>query len=457
MENKLPVGLLEALHAAEGFDEKSFAEVHESGNQVVSVRMNPAKSHDAIFDYAEKVPWSRYGYYLPSRPSFILDPLLHAGVYYVQEASGMFIEQCLAQHCDLNTTLRVLDLCAAPGGKSTLIQSLIHEDSVLVSNEVIKSRVGILTENLSKWGGANVIVTNNDPSDFSRLENFFDVMVVDAPCSGSGLFRKDPGAISEWSEELVAMCSQRQKRILTAAYASLKQGGLLVYSTCSYSVEEDEDIADWLMTTFDLESLHVQIHDDWNIVESHSTNHAAAGYRFFPDKVKGEGLYVACFRKNDGGDRFKALKKSKPSSLPNKEASLIHPWLRQPGKVQLYDAGAAVFAFPVRLAEELAAVQSALYIKKAGVAVGKLMRQELVPAHELAISTLVNKNFNNFSLKRNDALQYLRKEEVTIDTDKKGWAVVSYNGHNLGWIKLLGNRINNYYPKEWRILKSENN
>ncbi|RZL04773.1 MAG: phosphoenolpyruvate carboxylase, partial [Pedobacter sp.] len=176
-----------------GFEEPSFVHTHESGEQVVSIRTNPAKFNIASshFDVEEKVQWSSCGYYLKQRPSFTTDPLFHAGCYYVQEASSMFLEQALKQSVDLTTPIKVLDLCAAPGGKSTHIQSLISADSLLVSNEVIKARAGILKQNIVKWGGSNVIVTNNDPQHFSRLEGFFDVIVVDAPCSGSGLFRRD--------------------------------------------------------------------------------------------------------------------------------------------------------------------------------------------------------------------------------------------------------------------------
>ncbi len=193
----------------------------------------------------------------------------------------MFLEQCIKQLANLSNRLKILDLCAAPGGKSTLIQSLISEESLLVSNEVIKTRVNILTENMFKWGSLNNIVTHNDPRDFARLENYFDVMVVDAPCSGSGLFRRDSSAIKEWSLQAVDICSNRQQRILADAYPALKKNGILIYSTCSYSEQEDEDICDWLMENFNLETLKVNIEESWHIVESRSNRSRAFGYRFF--------------------------------------------------------------------------------------------------------------------------------------------------------------------------------
>ena len=190
---QLPQAFLNSLESVNGFNEEAFIKVHESGEQVTSIRVNPFKRFE-ILKLESRIPWTEYGYYLENRPSFTFDPLFHAGCYYVQEASSMFLEQALKQTVDLSLSLKVLDLCAAPGGKSTHILSLISKESLLVSNEVIRSRANILTDNIVKWGCSNVIVTNNDPRDFQRLENYFDVIVVDAPCSGSGLFRRDAEA-----------------------------------------------------------------------------------------------------------------------------------------------------------------------------------------------------------------------------------------------------------------------
>jgi 16S rRNA C967 or C1407 C5-methylase (RsmB/RsmF family) len=211
-----------------GFDQAAFEKSHEVGTPTTSIRLNRAKANafDPVLDCAAifpgsacmSMPWANDGFYLSSRPSFTADPLFHAGVYYVQEASSMFLEQVLKQSTDLSQPLKVLDLCAAPGGKSTLIQSLISPDSLLISNEVIKGRVGVLAENISKWGQPNVIVTNNDPRDFGRLESYFDIIVVDAPCSGSGLFRKDPAAINEWSLENVQLSANASSAYLATSF-----------------------------------------------------------------------------------------------------------------------------------------------------------------------------------------------------------------------------------------------
>jgi 16S rRNA C967 or C1407 C5-methylase (RsmB/RsmF family) len=283
--------LLDKLEDVEGFSRESFIHAHETPS-VTSIRFNiekltrfaaTAQSTHPEFILKEKVPWCEFGFYLEERPSFTLDPLLHAGAYYVQEASSMFLFEVLKQTCNDNNK-SVLDLCAAPGGKSSLLASYF-KNSLIVSNEIIKQRANILYENLTKWGAANIVVTNNDAADFQRLENYFDVIVVDAPCSGSGLFRKDANAIEEWNEGNIHLCSQRQQRILADVYAALKQDGILIYSTCSYSEEEDEDILDWLKNNFDVDTIQLKLKDDWNITETQSSKHKAFGYRFWPDKI----------------------------------------------------------------------------------------------------------------------------------------------------------------------------
>jgi NOL1/NOP2/sun family putative RNA methylase len=471
----LPEKLLDSLEGIKGFNKNSFIQIHGSEERITSIRINPAKSPLSPFEVkspaasrhplfqrgtggiSEKIPWSNYGYYLPSRPFFTFDPLLHGGAYYVQEASSMFLEQCLLQTIDLSKEIKILDLCAAPGGKSTHIQSLINKQSLLVSNEVIKTRVNILIENVSKWGAVNNIVTNNDPRDFTRLENYFDAIIIDAPCSGSGLFRRDPDAIKEWSEGAVALCSHRQQRILSDAYPALKQNGILIYSTCSYSLAEDEEICDWICEHFKVEPLPVNINADWNIIETFSARNNSPAYRFFPDQLKGEGFFIACFRKKDGEPSFNNYpKKNKLSKLSVAEKEIVEPWLKNSSAYHLYHLDQDVFAFPEMMDMDLAVIHANLYTKKAGIRIGRLVNKELVPDHELALSEMVNDDLLSISLKKEEALQYLRKEEVKFETGNKGWALVKFEGVNLGWVKLLGNRINNYYPKEWRILKSRN-
>jgi 16S rRNA C967 or C1407 C5-methylase (RsmB/RsmF family)/NOL1/NOP2/fmu family ribosome biogenesis protein len=469
----LPSSFLDSLNGIKGFNKDSFVQVHESNEQVTSVRFNPLKLSRLTSDLPihnlpagqagsqltphSPVPWSSHGYYLPERPAFIFDPLLHAGVYYVQEASGMFLEQALKQTIDVSQPLNVLDLCAAPGGKSTLLQSIINEHSLLVSNEVIKSRVTILEENTTKWGGPNVIVTNNDPKDFARLEDFFDAIVVDAPCSGSGLFRREPDAIQEWSEQNVQLCHQRQQRILADVYPALKQNGVLIYCTCSYSKEEDEEILDWLLEQFAMDSEQLSVDDSWGIVEVRSARHKAVGYRFFPDKLKGEGFFIACLRKKDGADTLPRLPKNPAlQKVSKKESALILPWLKQQSPLQLWKLNDWIMAVPGAVEKQLLTVTDKLYIRQAGINIGKMAGDELIPHHALAVSTIVSDHIVGITLKKEEALHYLRKEDVKAATMQRGWTLVQFEQWNLGWIKVLPNRINNYYPKEWRILKSTN-
>ena len=305
----LPEELIRSLRKLDHFDADDFLDVHQRGDQLVSVHMNPFKEIfpkglwvENVFEpplqIAGKVPWATNAYYLTSRPSFTLDPFFHAGNYYVQEASGMFLEHVLKQILDLKQALKALDLCAAPGGKSTLIQSVISNDSLLLSNEVIQSRVPVLYQNITKWGSANAFVTQNDPAHFRRLPEFFDFILIDAPCSGSGLFRKDPETISNWSPDLVRLCNQRQKRILGDIWGSLKEDGFLIYSTCSYSKEENEDILDTIFENNECLSVQIKTVESWGIVETRSDMVKAFGYRFYPDRLKGEGFFLLLFKKN---------------------------------------------------------------------------------------------------------------------------------------------------------------
>lgn len=456
MQTQLPSIFLESLQNLPGFNKTAFEKVHQSGEQLTSIRLNPDKLKRAYFvdaNVEEAVPWSTQGYYLSKRPSFTLDPIFHAGAYYVQEASSMFLEEVLKQTTDLSLPIKVLDLCAAPGGKSTLLQSLISNKSLLVSNEVIKTRVNILAENITKWGAANVIVTNNDPKDFQRLQNYFDVIIVDAPCSGSGLFRKDATAIEEWSLQNVTMCSQRQQRILGDVLPSLKEGGTLIYSTCSYAEIEDEAIADWLINNTGMLSTQIMLQPAWQIIETQSPQHNAYGYRFYPDKVKGEGFFIAAFTKGEkitsawDTDKYK----TKSERLVAKEIDIVKPYLKNEADFFFIKQKEEVIALPAHLENDLASIQFALYIKKAGVKLGTIIRNELIPDHELALGNIVNENLPAVEVDKETALQYLRRQEIKLDTQLKGWAIITHRQLALGWVKVLPNRINNYYPKDWRI------
>ena len=456
MQHNLPSVFLDAIQQAKGYEAKAFLEAHQAEKQIVSVRLNPAKKFnlaDSVLDTRKRIPWSTNGYYLHARPSFTADPLFHSGAYYVQEASSMFLEQVLLQTSELNTNIKVLDLCAAPGGKSTLIQSLITPESLLVSNEVIKTRVNILSENSTKWGSINTIVTNNDPKDFQKLPDYFDVILVDAPCSGSGLFRKDPAAINEWSKEQVEVCAKRQQRILSDIISSLKPGGTLIYATCSFSEQENECISDWLVDQHPVESIQLQLNTDWNIVETISDKAHAFGYRFYPDKLEGEGFFISAFKKNIHTEQT-ATKKNNNQLDPVNAAQLnsINEWVDTKQPTSFFRWKEEVIAIPTAHLSEVALLQKTLYLKKVGVMVGSMVRYELIPGHELALSNLIGSKVSRTNLDLDTALQYLRRADFTLETSQKGWSLFQFGGLPIGFAKILPNRINNYYPKEWRIL-----
>lgn len=474
---KLPEVFLQSLAGVAGFEREAFVAVHEREEGVTSIRINPAKWGDTSMangqgsigdsersdshspfttDHSRftPVPWSRYGFYLDKRPSFTFDPLFHAGCYYVQEASSMFLEQAMTQLADLSQPLKVLDLCAAPGGKSTHLQSLLSKESLLVSNEVIKSRSVVLTDNIIKWGCANVFVTNNDPRAFQKTPGFFDVMVVDAPCSGSGLFRKDKEAISEWSLNNVALCSQRQQRILADALPALKEDGLLVYSTCSYSTEEDESIMDWLAGEMEMENIALTEGIAEGIVVTRSAGTGSVGYRFYPDKIRGEGFFLACFRKksSEPAARFKT---GRPDAISAKERKIVEEWVNGE-ELEFLRFRNGIIALPKGLVQDFLFLQAALNLQYAGVALGEILKERLVPHHALAQSLLLSDRVSAAELSYENAIRYLQRQDFSFDSEVIGWQVVRYQNHPLGWINALKNRVNNYYPKEIRILKQNN-
>jgi 16S rRNA C967 or C1407 C5-methylase (RsmB/RsmF family)/NOL1/NOP2/fmu family ribosome biogenesis protein len=458
----IPPALIRSLKGLPGFDEQPFLDVHDGEPSPTSIRFNSLKYNPIELDALQQqicpgtawqpVPWCASGWYLPSRPSFILDPLWHAGLYYVQEASSMFIEQVYRQHAGSLTAPRVLDACAAPGGKSTHLLSLMGQEGLLVSNEAIRSRVPVLSENLQRWGGTNSVITSNDPRSFHSLPGFFDIVVVDAPCSGSGLFRKDPDARKEWSDDHVRMCGARQQRILADLWDTLKEGGLLIYATCSYSVEENETIVDTLCSNFSVETLKVDCPPSWGITEVLTPASGAYGYRFYPNRIKGEGFFISCMRK---------IGHSLPDSLhirPSKQAvkkewEPLLKWIRNPNDYSFMTLGDTIRALPATLASNIDQLSAALYVRESGISLGQLMHEELIPDAGFALSSLPSEAVPRLTLTKEQALAYLRKDELHAGEAPKGWALVQFERWPLGWVKVLPGRINNYYPKHWRVLK----
>jgi 16S rRNA C967 or C1407 C5-methylase (RsmB/RsmF family)/NOL1/NOP2/fmu family ribosome biogenesis protein len=469
LPNPLPEALIKSLTGLNHFNPHAFRSVHDSGEQLVSVHFNPGKPifqngswaneiTEPPFQISGKIPWAPDAWYLDVRPSFTLDPFFHAGVYYVQEASGMFLAFALKQITDLSKKLSVLDLCAAPGGKSTMIQSLISPESLLVSNEVIKTRVPVLHQNMTKWGRANGIVSNNDPAFFKQLPGFFDLVIVDAPCSGSGLFRKDPEAVKTWSPESVHLCSQRQTRILADIWDAIKENGFLIYCTCSYSKEENEDVLDNLFQQYDCKSVPLLPDPDWHIVESIADQSGAYGYRFYPDQVHGEGFFLSVIQKkepvisdmkNNHYQRSGKIRKN-PERIDKRVEKQLNRWIQE-GSFHYYPVGEGVHALPPGLVDDFILLKNVLYLKKAGVRVGKPGETEWIPDHELALAGILSDKSARIDLGKPETLSFLRGESFEMGAGEKGWRLVCFGGQGLGWVKLLDKRMNNYYPKSWRI------
>lgn len=397
----------------------------------VSIRLNPRKAAHglegavamtaavaaALGAELTPVPWCPEGWYLPQRPNFTLDPLLHAGVYYVQEASSMFLTHVVRSLTDAATPLAALDLCAAPGGKTTALLSALPPGSWLTANEIDRRRARILAENVTKWGDPNVTVTANAPRDFAGLTDAFDLIVADAPCSGEGMFRKDPAAIAEWSPRKVAECADTQRRILADVWPALRPGGLLVYSTCTYNVHEDEDIVAYLCDTLGAQPIEIPTRPEWHIHPPLTGTRPCC--RFMPHVTRGEGLFVAAVRK-DGAPRH-ADRRPIPASV--------------------------------------AARARGLYVLQDGIARGVTKGRDYIPAHAEALAvTLPPDAYPRVGLDLETARRYLRREAIVLPQTHedgtpvpRGHVIVTYAGHPLGFVKNLGNRSNNLYPQEWRI------
>ncbi len=445
MPSSLPQGLKQTLPVHLQHEWDSLLAVHQAAS-VNSVRLNPKKPSER-FASAEQIPWCTQGRYLAERPSFTFDPLFHAGAYYVQEASSMFLAYALLQHCNFDKDLSVLDLCAAPGGKSTHIASLISDDSILISNEVIGSRVNILAENLLKWGYDNTWVSHSDPVRFGAIPDFFDLLLIDAPCSGSGLFRKMPAYCEEWSPELVSHCALRQQRIVNEAYPALAQNGLMVYMTCSLSQAENEDMLDYLCDSFSLASCRVQLNHAHGIIETQSERKQAWGYRLSPQHLKGEGFFLAVLRKQDGREKAPL----KQSSLKRWKGQDLSAYIDTSDKF-LFQQNDSLLCIRKSHQDTLDFLSSKIKLTRKGVMLGRILPRDILPDHALALYTGCKYHQLTVELNYEQAIAYLRKENLSLSLTQKGWYLVRYQGLALGWLKNLGNRINNYYPSNYRIL-----
>ncbi len=413
----------------------------------VSVRLNKTKmATSTAWLQAEGVPWHPSAFYLPERPVFALDPVWHGGGYYVQEASSMLLATVIKQSLSTDIQpLRVLDMCAAPGGKTTLLADALPNGSLVVANEVIRHRTEILAENVVKWGNPNVVVTSVDPNQFAPLAGWFDAILVDAPCSGEGLFRKDPTAMQEWSPEAVLTCSARQRRILADAVPLLREGGLLWYSTCTYNTTENDKNVAWLCAEMGLELVHISLPDAWGITTT------SAGYQCYPHLTRGEGFFIACLRKTvatttappDGYLRWERV------SAAQKEQ--FNGWIAEPDDF-FYAAkpDGTIVALPIARLDDFGILQRVLRPRLMGFEVGEPKGKDIAPAHALALSTARSTNILSTELDKHQALTFLKKESLSLDLPR-GWTLIKYDGLPIGWAKAIPGRINNYLPKHFRL------
>ena len=445
----LPIDFIESLHSYLTQDE-----VHQlcqalKLEPVVSIRLNDKVDYLTFDADTEEVPWHEDGYYLSKRPQFTLDPLFHAGCYYVQEASSMFLGEVLNQYVKKDSI--VLDMCAAPGGKSTLISQYLGAEGLLVSNEVVRQRVFILSENIQKWGNGNTVVTHNYAADFgSKLENLFDCILVDAPCSGEGMFRKDAGAVEEWSPKNVSECVTRQCEILDDVWDALKLGGVLIYSTCTFNQEENEKNAKWIMEELGAELLPIAYDPDWGIVEGNP------GYHFYPHKVKGEGLYMCAFRKLGTSVGSFRIPKGKSSAVNHKvdgEAEM-RSWLKHPDRWVIRQQDRFMSAYPAKYKELIEYISTQFICISTGFGIGEVRGKNIAPQHSLAmLKDFKTDKFTRADLNLEQALAYLRNESFALPNVPQGIVLVTYENVPLGFVKNVGNHCNNLYPKEWRIRK----
>lgn len=411
-----------------------------------SIRLHPIKGKNVVFE-GKQVVWEPTAIILPERPVFALNPAWHAGAYYVQESSSMLAGYVFRQYVKQDTPMRVLDLCAAPGGKSTHILSEIGSDSLLVSNELIQKRNNILVENIERWGYPNVVVTKNEASDFGALGPLFDCILVDAPCSGEGLFRKQPEAVKEWSVSSVEQCSLRQKEILGQIAPALRVGGFLLYSTCTFEPKENEEQVEQLLSTGMFELIHI----DAGPLPGTSEGYLSGTLRCWPHKTSGSGFFIALLRKtahieSESDFHLRPFWNWKPA---NKEAKkLTEDFLQSHADDQLLQSGDFLRLFPNRHLPDLQILSDALSIRHFGINVGEIKKGLFQPSHSLSYGNCLHPDTPRYEVNESEALAYLRKQTLDPRPFPKGWAVLQYNGLNLGWIKHLGQRINNYMPQD---------
>lgn len=428
----------------------------------VSLRRNPFKSVPEFPWQGREVAWNSHAVILDGRPMFTLDPLFHAGAYYVQDSSSMFVghmfRAAVASHfAGIDRPLRVLDLCAAPGGKTTDIAASLREICgdrfLLVANEVMKQRAAVLADNAALWGDPNVAVTSADPGAFAALRGFFDIIVADVPCSGEGMFRKDAEAVAQWSADNVALCVARQRRIVGDVWDALADDGIFIYSTCTFNRYENDGNAEWIAGTLGAEILSGESRWEWMESAGNLPGvlRTESGFSLVPGFVEGEGQYCAVMRKNARGDVYRPVKmrKDRPPVFPGKPEALLDR------DVTLLQKNGLVIAVPSVISSVTESLSAVVRPLSCGCAVGVYKGRDLVPDADLALSyMLADGAFPVAGLTKEDALRYLHRDAIVPDGCGKGYVAVSYMGLPLGFVKNIGSRCNSLHPLSRRIRMS---
>lgn len=418
------------------------------------IRVNLNKSPlIGFYPDMEEVPWCTSAFYLSERPRFTSNPLLHAGAFYVQDASSTVYET-IVHNLGFDSPVRAADLCAAPGGKTTAVVNALPDGSVMLANEFVATRAGILKENLIKYGYPHVVVTNSDVARLSAMNGYFDLVTIDAPCSGEGMMRKDETARTQWSEGLVRQCAALQREIIDNAVEMLAPGGYLIYSTCTFNTQEDEDNAAYIADAHGLVPLDTGLAGKYGIRPQVSGD--VPCLRFMPGFTRGEGLFVAVFRKPADAVQEGVSKKNKKrerksnNRIDAKLQSLAQSWV-SPG-MEIRQHMDRLLALSPDTADLLDRIPKDVRIIMAGVETGEIKGKDLVPAHQLALSTCMSSVFPAAALSAEDAVSYLSREAIVLPPDTpRGFVIVTFEGFPLGFVKNLGNRSNNLYPQEYRI------
>jgi len=408
------------------------------------ILINPRKKNQPN---GHSVLWNPFGKILNERPNFTADPNYHAGAYYAQEANSMFIHTLIEYAIGNNKPITALDLCAAPGGKSLLMNSSLHPESFCLSNEIVPNRLSILRENISKWGAINHLTIGSSPEKI-LFPSAFDLILVDAPCSGEGLFRRQPAYRHEWTELLAHSCSIRQKDILKEAYRMLKPGGFLIYSTCTYAQAENEEIVDWLCEEFRLENTAIPIEKAWNIHETKTKN--GVGYQMLPHLTPGEGFFCSLFQKGDDeATEIKLKSRNSHLSRPTKsQATELNNFIRTEIETRV-DANGRVFTFPYHH-PFFPLFEHNYPNANLGVQLGEFVRDIFVPHQSLANTQLFNEQVPQLEVSFDQAQAFLRGEALAA-ASTRGHHLVTFQNQPLGWVKSVGNRCNNMYPKPWYV------